>query len=231
MRWLLWKDYRHNRAVVIAGLFLLSFPYLIVLCTFFTKEPVWVSWDERLIAAGVYGLIISQLTVALLGGNAIAGERVDRSAEFLASLPITRRKILASKLLLCLIVVAAIWLISLLPLYPACWARWARWTPEELPGIALRDLGVLANIALTGLVCFGVAWWLSALLASPTFSVFGGLAAPALFMLTTVFVGYLFNASSTVESHIELWYRLFCLSFGPVCFVAGTWYYLRRVEP
>ena len=46
--------------------------------------------------------MISQLSIALIGGNAISGERVDRSAEFLYSLPIARRKLLASKLLFAL---------------------------------------------------------------------------------------------------------------------------------
>ena len=51
--------------------------------------------------------------LALLGGNSIAGERVDRSAEFLAYLPVSRGRILASKLLVALAAVPLIWLPNL----------------------------------------------------------------------------------------------------------------------
>ena len=60
--------------------------------------------------SSIYSLIISQLAIALIGGNAIAGERADRSAEFLCSLPITRKRILASKLLISLAIILVIWL-------------------------------------------------------------------------------------------------------------------------
>ena len=126
MKWLLWKDYRHNRLVVFAGLFFLLAPYLVGLyaaCRQRSCEAAHPDDGKRLSpAVASYSLVISQMTVALIGGNAIAGERVDRSAEFLASLPITRRKILASKLLLSLAITAAIWLTDG-PLF-VCWEPW-----------------------------------------------------------------------------------------------------------
>ena len=67
-------------------------------------------WKVCLGFASVYSIGIAQLAVALIGGNAIAGERVDRSAEFQAYMPIPRRKILSAKLLLAMAMVAVIWL-------------------------------------------------------------------------------------------------------------------------
>jgi len=113
MKWLLWKDYRNNRMVVIAALVFLLAPYLgalIVSClqVFRWHEDSQV-WGENFAGASVLSLIVSQLSIALIGGNAIAGERVDRSAEFQASLPISRKTILCSKLLLALAIVVVIW--------------------------------------------------------------------------------------------------------------------------
>ncbi len=226
MRWLLWKDYRHNRPVVIAGLFFLLAPYLIVLgVIFWPTRPELGRWREFFAAAAIYSLCFSQLTVAVIGGNAIAGERVDRSAEFLASLPITRGRILASKLLLSLAIIAAIWLFNAIPL--CCWYPLA--CPE--PNAYQDGLRILACTALTGLLFFGVAWFLSSMFASPTFSICGALAVPLVFFATISFIAYLLGTERWLDLYAGFFYTIFCLSVAPACFGVGTWYYLRRVEP
>ena len=117
MNWLFWKDYRENRLVVFTALFLLLTPHLFALyagCEVSVRGGADLRrlWVEVFSASSMFSLVISQLAVALIGGNAIAGERADRSAEFLASLPITRKKILGSKLLLSLAIVGVIWTIE-----------------------------------------------------------------------------------------------------------------------
>ena len=57
----------------------------------------------------MYSLALSQLTVALLGGNAIAGEAADCSAEFIAYLPLSRPRLLAGKLSLAFSAAVSIW--------------------------------------------------------------------------------------------------------------------------
>jgi ABC-type transport system involved in multi-copper enzyme maturation permease subunit len=237
MNWLLWKDYRHNRVVVVAGLLLLLGPYAMVLFAILAgfDEPR-DGWASAFVGAAAYSLFMSQLTVAVVGGNAIAGERVDRSAEFLASLPITREKIVASKLLFALAVVAAIWLVNT----GVFWSL--RATIPGDPDFREEKLAkIAANIALTGLVFFCVGWCLSSFLTSPTFSVAGALVTPLLFVWTYMLVAYLIGERSplgprmspaaSLFDNFELSYRIFCLTLAPLCFAIGTRHYLRRVEP
>ena len=227
MKWLLWKDYRHNRLIVFTALFFLLVPHLIALfgvCKLkLCDDPEASHWPEFFGVSSVYSLALCQAAVALIGGNAIAGERVDRSAEFLFSLPITRRKLLASKVLLAMAVAAVPWLMNGSILW--CLA-------ESLLRVGLRDLDrVLINTAITGIAFFCVAWLLSSLIASPTFAACGGLVTPLLFGSGFyLFVAGRFDGNPD-NVDLDSWYRAFCLILSPLCFALGTWLYLRRVEP
>lgn len=246
MKWLLWKDYRHNRLIVFAGLALLLGPYLIglgVICggrwvktgmhdgqTVYWTPP----WVDIIARSSIVSLGISQLTIALVGGNAISGERVDRSAEFLYSLPITRRRLLASKLVFALLVTAVIWLVNIAVLW--CLVGLLP-LPDDRYEDFLADLArITPYIAITGLVFFCVAWFLSSFVTSPAFDVCGGLITPFL-VITSIALIDSTLANSGLREHclsefaVELWYWAICLSLALVCFAAGTWHYLRRVEP
>jgi len=226
MRWLLWKDYRHNRLIVFTALFLLLAPHLLALfgaCKLeFLGNGDGPQWPEFFLASSVYSLSLCQLAVALIGGNAIAGERVDRSEEFLFSLPITRRKLLTSKLLLALLIIAAPWMMNA----PAL-GYLVGTLPSQDPEVVAE---LLTNTAITGLTFFCVAWFLSSFIASPTFAVCGGLVTPLLFGTGFYLVCGLLDVS-LAEDELEVWYRTFCLTLAPPCFALGTWHYLRRVEP
>ena len=233
MRWLFWKDFRHNRPIVIFGLILLLLPHVLALYVIHCwaadglKRP---QWQQAFAGSGLWALIASQLTVALVAGNAIAGERVDRSAEFLAALPITRRKILASKLLFVLAITTIIWMASTLVIS-------AGMVTTEPTALCLFGWGVremlcaLAAVAVSGAAIFGLAWLLSSLTASPTIAVCGGLVTPLVVGFGIVFVGCFVLGPSAEEDWPKLWYVGICLGLGIAGFVAGTWYYLRRVEP
>jgi hypothetical protein len=255
MRWLLWKDYRHNRLIVFAGLAILLLPYLVGLgiglggrwyqIGTHDGQPVYWTPDWRAVLAGscAWSIVLSQFTFALLGGNAISGERVDRSAAFLYSLPFTRRRLLASKLLLTLAIAAVIWLTTILV--------WACLMPREvwarLPSLAellhslftrraFEGLVALGTIPITGLTFFCVAWFLSSYVASPAFDVCGGFVTPLLVLTGYLFVNWLlaqtgWHAPAFDGRTFALWYSGICLTIMPVCFAVGTWHYLRRVEP
>jgi ABC-type transport system involved in multi-copper enzyme maturation permease subunit len=241
MRWLLWKDYRANRPVLWAGLFLLLLPYAIAIVGILWR------WEPRdhtagmFLAAGVYSIVLVQLVFAVFGGNAIAGERADRSAEFLAALPVSRGRKLTSKLWLGL----GLWLTAWLPNLLALGAIWYSLS-ERAPPLPSGDVWAMpVATAVTGVTFFCVAWMLSAMLESPTFAAGAGLVTPLL-------VGMCFVWSEDLLRYLgahSLVYRLLgtrdygpgplvyfgyvgtCVLISILCFTIGTRYYLRRVEP
>jgi len=227
MKWLLWKEYRANRLVLIVGAVLLLVPYAILM-GIVLRGVLHCNLSELclgLCAAAAYSVGISQLTLALLGGNVIAGERVDRSAEFLAYLPISRARALAGKLTLVALTVALVWIPNLLVLLLASTGVPEKW----LADLDSEVIGsVILHAAITGAVFFSVAWLLSSMLESPTFSICGGLVTPVLIM-TAILLS--FWRLGMPEDAVPPWYIGISLVLAPACFAAGTAYYLRRVEP
>jgi ABC-type transport system involved in multi-copper enzyme maturation permease subunit len=230
MKWLFWKDFRHNLPIVIFGLILLLLPHLFALWGMYLQANSGskLPWQDNFVMSSLWAFILSQLTVAVASGNAIAGERADRSAEFLGSLPIARRKILASKLLFALAIIAAIWVTTGLMVWGL-----VRTDPTVIHLFA-RSAGEMlcafAAVAISGAAIFGPAWFLSSLAASPTIAVCAGLATPLTVWLGVLFVHSLFGPDK-IDVGLGLWYAGVCLTLGIAGFVAGTWYYLRRVEP
>lgn len=232
MTWLVWKDFRLNRLIFIVAAVLFVLPYVIPAVvtwyqtgTLFPKNAMNLRNGPAVSCFWSLGLL--QLTMALAGGNAIACERMDRSAEFLAYLPISRGRILASKLLVAVGLIAMVWLPNLAVIVSLAGH------PAVL--VDKRFLVMFGLMATTGLTFFCVAWFFSAILHSPTFSVCLG-------MLPPLIVGMCIATSMATQFHgsgrtaqIFGWYRdLYlgiCLSLAAICFAGGTFCYLRRVEP
>ncbi|MCE5301730.1 MAG: ABC transporter permease subunit [Planctomycetaceae bacterium] len=234
MGWLLWKEYRQNRFIVYAALAILLGPYLIGFGALYgwrliyfpmrVTPPDWTNHCLQVLTfTNFYSLSLSLLSIALIGGNAISGERVDRSSEFLFSLPLRRSKILISKFLLAALVIAVIWLLN--------------------GSIALKmpkntfDAGILPILGVSSLVIFCSAWFFSSLVTSPAFDVCGGLITPFLVVLGIHFTAWLLTPHGAVSFapgyniFFFRWYLCMCCVIAPVCFCIGTWRYLRRVEP
>ena len=242
MNWLLWKEYRQNRVVVWATLVVLVLPHLIALYAACTEAgqkryeivgassqrlPAWPCFERDLAVSSFYGLVFAQVTLGLIGGNAIAGERADRSAEFQAYLPIPRTKIVAAKLALSAAIAAVIWLPNLLIIF----ILRAVANPSDFPaGTPAMVAMVLINTAITGSVFFAVAWFVSSFLRSPAISVCAGLVTPALIAGNFLFVAYVFD-QRWIDNRFESLYRAVCVAIAPACFAAGTWIVLRRAEP
>jgi ABC-type transport system involved in multi-copper enzyme maturation permease subunit len=243
MTWLVWKEYRQNRLIVWAMLFFLILPYLAWPVMAFVvwrwnlpldrPGPRWLFWFGE---TTYVSFCISQLAMALIGGNAIAGERIDRSEQFQACLPIPRVRILTAKLLLALLMFAVIW-VPFLPFMGGLWFG--------QPKLHLREIQAIANVALTGLTFFCVAWFFSSLLGSSAVAVCAGVVTPFLAwtlpLLAMWAQGFERYAARNVDSgagYIPLsqsllvfWAYAICLTLCPVCFALGTWLYLRRAEP
>ena len=221
MNWLIWKEYRQNRLIVITAMILSVVPY--ALAAFL----IWRAWpraggDQRFVIVPVYSLALLQLTLALSGGTAIAGERADRSAEFLGYLPVSRGRILSGKLLATLILAAVIWVPNLCVL----------WLLDLL--VSLYQFHwlwpTLATIAITGLTFFCVAWLCSTMLESPTFAVCVGLFVPGFASMVAMGIARYLELSP-FDPQIPVMYNTICLAMTVPSFALGTVYYLRRVEP
>jgi ABC-type transport system involved in multi-copper enzyme maturation permease subunit len=169
MKWLLWKEYRQNRVVVVATLLFLIVPHLIAIYPTWKGESDYGSrgvrpWQSNFAASSFFGLMLAQLTIGVIGGNVIAGERADRSAEFQACLPIPRSKLLAAKILLSLAIVALAWLPNGCLL---CFLTGARALGN---GSVSEMLDMMGGMAATALTFFCVAWFFSSFLSSVTYA-------------------------------------------------------------
>ena len=191
-------------------------------------------FSERLL----YSICISQLTLALIAGNAMAGERADRSAEFIAYLPLEKRRLLMSKLAIGLLALVAIWGINSLIFgvnfvvanyYPNAGFQLDSVQQEyfykQLPW-------VVTHIALTGLTFFGVAWLISSFQSSTTFAVAGGLVTPLVTIMTINGIALLLDLQYVdAEQFVSFAYATSTAILATVCFGIGTVLYLKRREP
>jgi ABC-type transport system involved in multi-copper enzyme maturation permease subunit len=226
MTGLLWKDYRLNRGLLILSVVGLAGVYFIGLAVEISNTwpalPAPKVWADALSSYGHMALSILPFIAALLGGNAIACERADRSAHFLAYLPPTKGQILVSKLavagsalaIFCGGNLVAIYLIA--PLL----------NPEPTNFLYMLGTpgGALAGCVLT----FGIGWLGSAWLEKPTMPVLAALAVPFVIGYGLFTIAAVFGIS---RFEVFEWTGVVSLSVGIAAFAAGTWYYLRRVEP
>ena len=232
MRALLWRDLRQNRNVLIAvGVFVLI-PYMILLCFGLVESlrsnTAWEGyfegrqgWSGLCLMASTWSLGMSVLAVAFIAGNMVAGERADRSAEFAAYLPISRRSSIASKATLAIGAYLLVWIVNLLIVLL---------TYQAPPGAPSKVGQLFAFMGVTATLIFGVAWLLSCLTSSPGISAAAGIAAWIAVAGTLVFADYVRELDARDPGSSYEWYVPLCLVFGAGCFVAGVVYYLRRVE-
>jgi len=225
---LLWKDYRLNRLLLGFGLLMLAIPLLIGvsynLYLQWRYDESW--WTQRFwqgIACASLGL--SLFTFAMLGASAIAAERADRSAEFLAYLPASRRAIITSKAIIAIGAGLFIWIVNLVLCYVV--APHGGGGPEDAMARSSDALTVMIPpLAATSVLLFGAGWFWSSFM--PGHAISTGLS-----FSTLAFVGCSLGSWEYLSgsSMVEKWYVPICLTLGIIGFVAGTVCYLRRVEP
>jgi ABC-type transport system involved in multi-copper enzyme maturation permease subunit len=233
MKWLLWKDFRHNRLIVYASLAFVLLPYVITSAVvgwaYIWRPELFQNIRDfkpaQLFAiAGIYSIGLSIIGIGLLGGNAIAGERTDRSAEFLFILPVSRQKLLVSKLLLTAIFTASVWLVNLFYL----WCLTSMVTVEYK---TMDTLVIFFYIVVWELSAFCIAWFVSSYSASPSLGTLVGLVGPILVSWIIVIITNAILNLPNPDHYITVWWPIINLTLAPVCFAIGTWHYLRRVEP
>ncbi len=187
---LLWKEYRTQKAVLILGITFLVGPFLVYFGGTSSGFADSMSSGSYVIAM-VASIVLSQITLLVLGGSIIATERQNRSLEFQLLLPPTRSHLLIAKTLFCLAVMAVIWLCLLVMaeiILPFC-------VPENQAEQFSRVVRYTYQFSCPfGLAMFGIAWMGSA--------VFENIAIPTVLGLAIVI------AVVTIASRIPQWIGL-----------------------
>jgi hypothetical protein len=229
MKSLLWKDYRINRLLLIFGFVVCCGPWVIAmvwgdyLSVRLNDEPPWRApgfW----ISPCIFSLGLSVFTLAMLGGNAIAAERADRSAEFLAYLPVSRWSVIASKSLVAFAAGAAIWGVNLFILLIVAPRFEFSYDPGE--EMIARVRMMFAVCAAVSILVFGSGWFWSSVLTSPGLAT--GMSFVTLVALLMGFIGLVEGFG--LENLLEEWFVSVGVAVGIGGYVAGCAYYLRRLE-
>ena len=217
MSWLLWREYRRNRWIL--GLGAVGFFLPCLIAVLFHAEHT-----ESFIGVFMLSTVSSYMTVALLAGNALAGERADRSAEFVAYLPWRHISTFASKLVLPALTAT----ISSITYF---------WCGNQLPEIATQlQMVDLRIFVIFILVIYGVGWLASSLSSSAVYASCIGFIAPYLVFLCQYGFYSIRGVSLEIGNRGDhetfmLAYAMFGVPVAIVCFSIGTWNYFRRSEP
>lgn len=224
MRTLIWKELLVHRfpLLLAAALVVASYAVTAIMDGLDPSLTLW-PWTRRLSGTLLFGSLAShataQLSLAILAGNLIAVERANRSAEFLAYLPVSRATMLQSKAIL---FAATAVVLLLIPLAVAGLAVGFAGLPSS--GAYRRDmLFVLVSISAAGFCASGIGWLGSCTLQSNAAAILFALLGPWLLdqMIITASRG-------TTRGAILLAANL---SVGLAGFLFGTRHYLYRVEP
>jgi ABC-type transport system involved in multi-copper enzyme maturation permease subunit len=225
MMQLIWKDYRLNRSLFVLGVAVLAITYAIgagmEVHAAWPSPPKKDDWAAMLVSYGTIAMYLSIGVTAVLGGYAISCERANRTAHFLGYLPPNRRQILASKFIVAGGASAVWWAWVILTVFFV--APWLSGRPEDFTG-TVDGRGAAAVCVLT----FGVGWLGSACFENTIVPILMAGASP-------IVVGFIMfglaDALGIPRLEMSGWSVPVCLAGGGISFVAGTWAYLRRVEP
>lgn len=219
MTYLLWKDYRLNQFLLVLAIIFLVAPMAVAALGLVWVDRPYFPDVEEFRNVVWYGcdvsITLSQLSLCLLAGNAFAAERVDRSSEFLATLPPTRTKILVSKLLVVLLTAAAVALTvygAKLVLTLVSGEPWEQESP------------VYWAIGFAG---FGAAWAASTAVQSPTLSV--GVGVLSMVMLPAAVAAL--HAYGIISTNPPTANCIGGFTLGFVAFTTGCIAFLKQVEP
>ncbi|MGA2797397.1 MAG: ABC transporter permease [Thermoguttaceae bacterium] len=227
----MWKDYRLNWLIVIMALFIVVVPHLIaVSVTCYIKYyhhnfDSSADFSKTLFISAINSLILSLIVFAFMGGNAIACERADRSSEFLAYLPISRGKIVTSKLLVSLLIGGFIWIVNL-SIIGSCLLSFPQeaFVDPNAPPFGI----IIGGFLVACLTFFCIAWLFSCFMQSPAISVGIGIITPILLAYTFAFIVHFFLGDANITF---VWPMGLAIALSLASFIGGTWYYVRRVEP
>lgn len=227
VRSLLWKDARLARAYLLCGAAVVLAPHAF-LGYARLRWGVAISedfdWNETLYFTGLLEGLAGLMVMALLAAASFATERADRSAEFLAYLPVSRAKRLLSKLAIAACPVALLAIGNPVLLYDMA----PGWEDAEL-----RTQELLSILACSGVMIFGTAW-LSSVRVSSAAALLMGLLSPffvtALFFLCVEGANSLFGLEISRDRWFPIVYRRAGVVLGLVTWSLGSWLFITRDE-
>ncbi len=227
---LIWKDIRVSRLplMLTAGLVIGSYVVMTIMANMspsMSAQP----WHHVIIGVLVLGSLAShatsQLSLTVLAGNLIAAERVDRSAEFLAYLPASRRMVLGAKALLLASVAVGLLVLHVGGMQIAA--------ISGLPPIDQDTsfVTMIVCISAFGFCGAGVGWLASCKLNSNSMATLLAIAAPILIptviqISLLAFDQPLLSPDSGRALIVAVW-----VATGFAGFLWGTRHFLHRVEP
>lgn len=238
VRALLKKDLHVFRLPMITAAMLSVVPYMLSLL-YRAVMPTGPYPAEPYLAfvffAAIVSLVLAALVAAAMGGVAFAVERRDRTAEFLAMLPVSRWAIVRSKLL-----VAAATLTTCVGMHVlvivGC-LLWPSLREKPLPDES-EIYSALGFAAVAAFTLFAVGWALSIFIDSPAIAAtLSGVVGFALAFGATDWVEKLiryFRWDELIKHHAEglSYFIVAALSvvLGIVAIWLSSWHYVRRFK-
>jgi ABC-2 family transporter protein len=179
-----------------------------------------------------WAMTVQALTILLaaaFGGCAFAIERRDRSAEFLAMMPVPRAHIVASKIALAAAAIFPLWIIHSTLVYIT--SNGAIDPPTTYEQSRMHEAMLFQAYILPGaliLLAFGVSWFFSTLTKSPSVSACLGLAAMLCFVVAR---NQMVIARDPDWPNIDVLIAACAVPIGSLFFIAGTIIFTQRVSP
>ena len=224
------KDWRLSRAPLVGAAVFFVIPYIIGAYAYF-REREWERPSELWVTVGYFAWTLMAMCAGAVAGNIFAGERSIRSAEFLHMLPVSRRRILASKLIVGGVCAVGLWVVGAAAvLIPAFVLEPTDFVPA-VGAMAMVEKWIFTapGILLAGAIaCFGVAWCCSAVLSKPSLCTVIGIAASV-----AVGVWLAIWASGRDLGERDAMRIVVCSlsGLGVAGLIAGSWHYLVRRRP
>ena len=225
---LLQKDFRLYRAAFVAAGIAVVAPYLLgmIACFYaFLGDP------NRQIAgifefASMFGVLATIVLAAIFAGCAFSIERRERSAEFLAMLPVSRWQIMLSKILIPAPPLFGIWLIHASAFFLVVTYEGR----NEDPGPYVSGLFAAYGLSSSAMIlAFGIAWLASVFLKSPAIS--ASVAVVAL-IASAFLIGIEYSdPAGRLNVSGAIVFLFFAVVTGILAFLVGILCYVKRVSP
>ena len=230
---LVWREWRRSRTILFVALGIIVALLLLVFSQPQPPETAGgkISVVDRMAVVGYFAtwiaVHVSVFLLPMIAANSLAGERADRSAEFIAPLPVSRSVRLVAKVVLLAAVAIALWAPVLL-VAPLLGNSQLVKADDYRSG-----LGLLGMVATFTLLATALAWLLAAGVESPVIAALGAIAIPVavpwvMFSLQVPFLAPASFFSFWIDS--EGIPQTLTLLVATAFFAAGSGLYVRRLE-